>query len=65
MANCTKVKYPNSRTAIGALRAIRSKNAHRSGKQPVAIHLCGFCHVWHLTSHKPAGKMARQWNALI
>ena len=65
MANCTKVKYLNFWTAGCALRAILSKNAHAIGKQPVAIHHCGYCRAWHLTSQKPAGKKSRQWNALI
>lgn len=53
MATCTKIPYSTYPQAQRVLRKIRASSGPSGG--PVAIHWCGSCTSWHLTSKRPTG----------
>ncbi|PFG32373.1 hypothetical protein ATL42_0197 [Sanguibacter antarcticus] len=60
MRPCTKITYPSPRAAARALRHITRQQTARGRTAPVAVHRCGTCHAWHLTSQKASGRRNRR-----
>lgn len=60
MRPCLKITYPSLRAAARAMRRITLRQTSRGRTAPVAVHWCGSCRAWHLTSQKASGRQARQ-----